>query len=44
MPFEPYIFDYIGLNKNKRSEDFYSLPHEIYKNNKIDKGEIMNLS
>ncbi|MGD9677618.1 MAG: protein kinase [Vulcanibacillus sp.] len=33
IPFEPYLFDYIGLDK----DDFYSFAHEIYEGRKIEK-------
>ncbi len=44
LPFEPYIFDYIGINqktkkKNKNLEfhDFYSFAHEIIEDKRIEK-------
>lgn len=44
LPFEPYIFDYIGIdqklngnNTNLRCSNFYSFAHEIVQNKRIKK-------
>lgn len=45
MPFEPYIFDYVGmdlrLSKSMMEEsfNFYSYPHVIFEDKKIERGK-----